>query len=309
MNSAGKRMWGSRKTSTSSLFPSNWLIRARWLAKDLYPNPSRNAPRSPISNTRMVDTPLSRKSWAMSNTAATMSFGTDVVVISLPPKLTTTKSAPYIFTCFKSPEVQFRFYTTKDVRALSVKEITNVETFDTLNHPTVGGLYDQALGPSDEHDVCFTCNQPSLHCPGHMGHMELAMPVFNPLLFMTMLQDRSEDRSQHKQLIEETAKQCLQGKSPEQDKNSHSYKNVEAVRQSISSIFTKVQMRKNKKCAHCLAKRKTLRHEDRSKIFLVGTLADAPKEKGKTKVTNNQTGDDPEDDGDDEEEGDNSDTE
>ncbi|XP_052811234.1 DNA-directed RNA polymerase I subunit RPA1-like isoform X1 [Mya arenaria] len=253
-------------------------------------------------------------------------------------------------------EVQFRFYTTKDVRALSVKEITNVETFDTLNHPTVGGLYDQALGPSDEHDVCFTCNQPSLHCPGHMGHMELAMPVFNPLLFMTMLQtlratcftchrlnvdpiactlflaesqlleaglvaeaamlsyrfseeDRSEDRSQHKQLIEETAKQCLQGKAREQDKNSHSYKNVEAVRQSISSIFTKVQMRKNKKCAHCLAKRKTLRHEDRSKIFLVGTLADAPKETGKTKVTNNQTGDDPEDDGDDEEEGDNSDTE
>ncbi|XP_052810429.1 DNA-directed RNA polymerase I subunit RPA1-like isoform X2 [Mya arenaria] len=253
-------------------------------------------------------------------------------------------------------EVQFRFYTTKDVRALSVKEITNVETFDTLNHPTVGGLYDQALGPSDEHDVCFTCNQPSLHCPGHMGHMELAMPVFNPLLFMTMLQtlratcftchrlnvdpiactlflaesqlleaglvaeaamlsyrfseeDRSEDRSQHKHQIEETAKQCLQGKSQEQDKNSHSYKNVEAVRQSISSIFTKVQMRKNKKCAHCLAKRKTLRHEDRSKIFLVGTLADAPKEKGKTKVTNNQNGDDPEDDGDDEEEGDNSDTE
>ncbi|XP_052811236.1 DNA-directed RNA polymerase I subunit RPA1-like isoform X2 [Mya arenaria] len=186
--------------------------------------------------------------------------------------------------------------------------------------------------------------------------MELAMPVFNPLLFMTMLQtlratcftchrlnvdpiactlflaesqlleaglvaeaamlsyrfseeDRSEDRSQHKQLIEETAKQCLQGKAREQDKNSHSYKNVEAVRQSISSIFTKVQMRKNKKCAHCLAKRKTLRHEDRSKIFLVGTLADAPKETGKTKVTNNQTGDDPEDDGDDEEEGDNSDTE
>jgi len=43
-------------------------------------------------------------------------------------------------------DVQFRFYTPDEVRAISVKEITNLETFDNLSHPTVGGLYDQALG-------------------------------------------------------------------------------------------------------------------------------------------------------------------
>jgi len=61
------------------------------------------------------------------------------------------------------------------------------------------------------------------------------------------------------------------------EKCLHSYKNVEAVRQAVATFFTKVQMKKNNKCAHCLAKRRTLRQEDRTKVFLVGFLDDNPK--------------------------------
>ena len=42
--------------------------------------------------------------------------------------------------------VKFRLYNKENILALSVKEITNPQTFDTLSHPNIGGLYDPALG-------------------------------------------------------------------------------------------------------------------------------------------------------------------
>lgn len=42
--------------------------------------------------------------------------------------------------------VEFGFLSTRDVRSLSVKRITNPTTFDSLLHPVSGGLHDAALG-------------------------------------------------------------------------------------------------------------------------------------------------------------------
>lgn len=42
--------------------------------------------------------------------------------------------------------VDFGFLTSEEIRALSVKRIHDPTTFDTLLHPTPGGLYDGALG-------------------------------------------------------------------------------------------------------------------------------------------------------------------
>ena len=30
---------------------------------------------------------------------------------------------------------------------------------------------------------CATCQQGYMACPGHFGHIELAVPVYNPLVF------------------------------------------------------------------------------------------------------------------------------
>jgi DNA-directed RNA polymerase beta' subunit len=30
---------------------------------------------------------------------------------------------------------------------------------------------------------CTTCNLGAAHCPGHFGHIELPLPVYNPLIF------------------------------------------------------------------------------------------------------------------------------
>ena len=49
--------------------------------------------------------------------------------------------------------VTFRFYSSEEIKALSVKEIKNPETFDNLSQPTFGGLYDPALGMSYNPDT------------------------------------------------------------------------------------------------------------------------------------------------------------
>ena len=42
-------------------------------------------------------------------------------------------------------------------------------------------------GPTDQRDACPTCGQMAVHCPGHMGHIILPMPVYNPVLFNTLV--------------------------------------------------------------------------------------------------------------------------
>eukprot|EP00512_Aurantiochytrium_limacinum_P000745 CAMPEP_0171488598 /NCGR_PEP_ID=MMETSP0958-20121227/2288_1 /TAXON_ID=87120 /ORGANISM="Aurantiochytrium limacinum, Strain ATCCMYA-1381" /LENGTH=1959 /DNA_ID=CAMNT_0012021713 /DNA_START=133 /DNA_END=6012 /DNA_ORIENTATION=- len=84
-------------------------------------------------------------------------------------------------------EVAFGFYSGEELRSLSVKRITSPVSYDALNNPIEGGLYDLALGPTErEHGKCPTCGLDNQQCPGHLGHIELCVPVYNPLLFQTM---------------------------------------------------------------------------------------------------------------------------
>ncbi|CAH0473375.1 unnamed protein product [Peronospora belbahrii] len=84
-------------------------------------------------------------------------------------------------------EVAFGFYSDAEIRDLSIKQLTSRLSFDALNNPVVGGLYDPALGPIDFNMICPTCHQTQKECPGHLGHLELPVPVYNPVLFGQML--------------------------------------------------------------------------------------------------------------------------
>ncbi|KAL2358495.1 hypothetical protein BJ546DRAFT_12388 [Cryomyces antarcticus] len=74
--------------------------------------------------------------------------------------------------------VEFGFLSAEEIKALSVKRITNPTTFDSLLHPTPGGLYDAALGTFAD-NACSTCNL-KMGCPGHCGHVDLPVPVYHP---------------------------------------------------------------------------------------------------------------------------------
>lgn len=84
--------------------------------------------------------------------------------------------------------VRFLTYTGPQLCSISVKKITNPETFDSLLHPNLGGLYDPSLGPSDKYDLCGTCGLNYVHCPGHVGHIALPLPVYHPVFFMSLYQ-------------------------------------------------------------------------------------------------------------------------
>lgn len=85
-------------------------------------------------------------------------------------------------------KVSFSFLAPEQVRRQSVKAITSAATFDALNHAVVGGLYDPALGPTDKNGRCATCGLTSFQCPGHFGHIDLCLPVYNPLTFGQLFQ-------------------------------------------------------------------------------------------------------------------------
>ena len=84
--------------------------------------------------------------------------------------------------------VQFLTYSGEEIKKMSCKKITNPNTFDSLLHPNIGGLYDSALGPCNKSDLCGTCSLNYVHCPGHMGHLPLPLPVYHPLFFLSLYQ-------------------------------------------------------------------------------------------------------------------------
>ncbi|KAL2330197.1 hypothetical protein Fmac_017778 [Flemingia macrophylla] len=79
--------------------------------------------------------------------------------------------------------VAFSFLTDDELRRSSRVKITNPILLDNLQHPVPAGLYDAALGPLDDKSICKSCGQTSKNCPGHFGHIELVLPVYNPLMF------------------------------------------------------------------------------------------------------------------------------
>ncbi|XP_040275191.1 DNA-directed RNA polymerase I subunit RPA1 isoform X2 [Bufo bufo] len=79
--------------------------------------------------------------------------------------------------------ISFAVYSSEEIRMLSVKAITNPQYLDPAGNPMVNGLYDLALGPPDNKEFCATCSQDFMSCPGHLGHIELPLAVYNPLLF------------------------------------------------------------------------------------------------------------------------------
>ncbi|KAF5327920.1 hypothetical protein D9619_003903 [Psilocybe cf. subviscida] len=51
---------------------------------------------------------------------------------------------------------------------------------ETTHKPKIGGLMDPRMGTIDRNFKCQTCGEGMSECPGHIGHIELARPVFHP---------------------------------------------------------------------------------------------------------------------------------
>jgi DNA-directed RNA polymerase subunit A' len=75
--------------------------------------------------------------------------------------------------------IKFAFLSPNEVRAMSATKIITADTYDDDGFPIEMGLMDPRLGVMEPGLRCKTCGRKVDECPGHFGHIDLAMPVIH----------------------------------------------------------------------------------------------------------------------------------
>ena len=76
-------------------------------------------------------------------------------------------------------QLYFGLLSPQDVRRFSVAEIQTADTYDEDGAPITSGLMDGRLGTLEPRQRCKTCGNTAIRCPGHFGHIELAVPIIH----------------------------------------------------------------------------------------------------------------------------------
>jgi len=75
--------------------------------------------------------------------------------------------------------IRFGILSPDEMRKLSAVEIGTSDTYDEDGAPISGGLMDGRLGTLEPRQRCRTCGNIAINCPGHYGHIELAVPTIH----------------------------------------------------------------------------------------------------------------------------------
>ncbi len=78
-------------------------------------------------------------------------------------------------------EVLFTIYSTEEIKALAVTEVTTTDQFGP------GSVNDPQMGPTDNNSLCATCSRDIVECPGHPGFIQLPEPMPHPLLLREII--------------------------------------------------------------------------------------------------------------------------
>eukprot|EP00798_Chlamydomonas_sp_ICE-L_P025177 gene25177-10812_t len=172
--------------------------------------------------------------------------------------------------------IRFSFYSDEEVRKLSVKRIITPVVFDNLKNALADGLYDSAMGPIDIRGSCSTCGLNHTNCPGHFGHIDLPLPVYNPLIFGVLYRllrcccqhcyhfrhkredkETPERRARLQQEAEEDDAYANEGSAP----TSHI---LVAIRDTISDFFQRLPPGK---CSVCKTHSPAIKKQGHTKLF------------------------------------------
>ncbi|MEM2875850.1 MAG: DNA-directed RNA polymerase subunit A', partial [Candidatus Bathyarchaeia archaeon] len=94
-------------------------------------------------------------------------------------------------------QIVFGIFSPQEIRKMSVVEIQTADTYDEDGVPIPSGLMDGRLGTLEPRQRCATCGNTAAKCPGHFGHIELAVPVIH-VEFAKIIQN----------LLEATCRNC-----------------------------------------------------------------------------------------------------
>ncbi len=75
--------------------------------------------------------------------------------------------------------IRFSFLSPNEIRKMSATKIITADTYDDDGFPIEMGLMDPRLGVIEPGLRCKTCGRKVDECPGHFGHIDLAMPVIH----------------------------------------------------------------------------------------------------------------------------------
>lgn len=78
-------------------------------------------------------------------------------------------------------EAVFTIYSTAEIKAIAVVEVTNTEQFGP------GSVNDPQMGPTDSNSLCATCSKDYVECPGHPGYIQFPEPFIHPLFLREVI--------------------------------------------------------------------------------------------------------------------------
>jgi DNA-directed RNA polymerase subunit A' len=104
----------------------------------------------------------------------------------------------------KIGHIEFGLLSPKELRQMSATKVITADTYDDDGFPIEMGLMDPRLGVIEPGLRCKTCGQKVGDCPGHFGHIDLAMPVVH-VGFVKNIRDilRATDRATGNLLLSE----------------------------------------------------------------------------------------------------------
>jgi len=76
-------------------------------------------------------------------------------------------------------QIGFGFLSPQEIRKMSATKIITADTYDDDGFPIDMGLIDPRLGVIEPGLRCKTCGRKVDECPGHFGHIDLALPVIH----------------------------------------------------------------------------------------------------------------------------------
>jgi DNA-directed RNA polymerase II subunit RPB1 len=162
--------------------------------------------------------------------------------------------------------IEFEPVNPEEIKQYSVCEITTFELYEKNGEPKFGGLNDTRMGTIDKYILCKTCKQNTEYCPGHFGHIELAVPVYNTL-FMDKI----------KKILSITCHICS---SLIIDKNNKKLMNILTRIKKENRIQYIIKANTNKTCYKCLRKQPKY-SKDGMMIFQTFSLNDGEEKKQK----------------------------
>ena len=75
--------------------------------------------------------------------------------------------------------IKFAILSPDEIRRMSAVKVISADTYDDDGFPIDRGLMDTRMGVIEPGLRCKTCNGRVDECPGHFGHIDLAMPVIH----------------------------------------------------------------------------------------------------------------------------------